>query len=70
MKPTSPVGRDKRIKGGSLIIKGTRLRVSFIVELAASGYKIKDIKKIYPYLSEETIKNTLNYVADNVDACK
>ena len=70
MTTGSPVSRNKKIKGGALVIRGTRLRVSFLVEMMASGYEIKDIRRIYPYLSEESIKNTLNYVADQVDAPK
>lgn len=70
MRTNTAVVRNRKIKGGAWVIQGTRLRVSVVVELVASGYKIKDIKRIYPYLSEDMIKSALEFAADNIDTCR
>lgn len=41
---------NPKILGGTPVIKGTRIPVARIVALHIQGYKIKDLKKEYPYL--------------------
>lgn len=66
----SVVWRNKDIHSGALIIKGTRLPVSLILELIADGYHISDISKIYPYLTKDTIKEVLAYSARKINSCR
>lgn len=40
----------KGVLGGMPVIKGTRIPVARVVALHIQGYKIKDLKKEYPYL--------------------
>ena len=60
---------NPKILGGQPVIKGTRIPVARIVALHIQGYKIKDFKKDYPYLTlsrknlQEIYKYYLNQVA-------
>lgn len=38
------------VLGGMPVIKGTRIPIARVVALHIQGYKIKDLKKEYPYL--------------------
>lgn len=38
------------VLGGMPVIKGTRIPVARVVALHIQGYKIKDLKREYPYL--------------------
>lgn len=40
----------KDVLGGMPVIKGTRIPIARVVALHIQGYKIKDLKKEYPYL--------------------
>lgn len=42
---------NPKIMHGQPVIKGTRIPVARIVALFVQGYKIKDFKKDYPYLT-------------------
>lgn len=42
---------NPKILGGQPVIKGTRIPIARIVALHIQGYKIKDFKKDYPYLT-------------------
>lgn len=46
---------------GKPVVKGTRLSVSFIVGLLASGSTRKEILDEYPYLTEEDIRACLEF---------
>jgi len=48
---------------GKPIIKGTRLRVDFILELLAQGWTTDKILKNYPQLKKEDIRAALEYSA-------
>lgn len=41
---------NPKILGGTPVIKGTRIPIARVVALHIQGYKIKDLKKEYPYL--------------------
>ena len=49
--------------GGKPVIRGTRIPVSLVVQLVASGMSVDEIIKEYPELSHEDIKAALLYVA-------
>ncbi|OGG24421.1 hypothetical protein A3A79_04525 [Candidatus Gottesmanbacteria bacterium RIFCSPLOWO2_01_FULL_43_11b] len=42
---------NPKILGGQPVIRGTRIPVARIVALFIQGYKVKDFKKDYPYLT-------------------
>ncbi|MBI3353479.1 MAG: DUF433 domain-containing protein [Nitrospirae bacterium] len=54
---------DPKIMLGKPVIKGTRLTVEIIVEKIAYGETIEDLKKDYPFLTEDDIKAALLYAA-------
>ncbi len=45
------------------MFKGTRILVSDVLELLGSGMNIKDILDEYPGLSEEMIREAIDYAA-------
>ncbi|MBF0352326.1 MAG: DUF433 domain-containing protein [SAR324 cluster bacterium] len=54
---------DSKILGGKPIIQGTRISVSFILELLASRMSIQEILEDYPQLSQDDIYACLQYAA-------
>ena len=54
---------DPNKLGGKPVIRGTRIPVSLVVELVASGMSAEEIIKEYPELTEEDIRAALLYVA-------
>lgn len=51
------------ILSGKPCIRGTRLSVEFLLELAASGASRDDILKAYPFLAAEDVEQSLRYAA-------
>ena len=51
------------VLGGKPCIKGTRISVEFILELAASGGSREEILRAYPHLAAEDIEEALQYAA-------
>jgi len=49
--------------GGKPVIRGTRIPVSLIVQLVASGMSTDEIIREYPELTEEDIRAALLYAA-------
>lgn len=45
------IEKNSKILGGQPVIRGTRIPVARVVALHIQGYKIRDFKKDYPYLS-------------------
>lgn len=41
---------NPKVLGGMPVIRGTRIPIARVVALHIQGYKIKDLKKEYPYL--------------------
>lgn len=41
---------NPKVLGGQPVIRGTRIPIARVVALHIQGYKIKDLKKEYPYL--------------------
>jgi len=54
---------DPEILVGKPVIKGTRVPVSLVIELLASGMSEKEILKEYPQLKKEDIKAALLYAS-------
>ena len=61
---------DKDICFGKPHIRGTRIKVSFILELVSSGWTIEKILQEYDHLTREQIIACLNYAGKVVDAHK
>jgi uncharacterized protein (DUF433 family) len=61
------ISSDPEICGGRPCIKGTRVRVSDIVDMVAEGATTSEIVADYPYLSAEDIAAALKYAALAVD---
>lgn len=55
------------ICGGRPCIKGTRVRVSDVIDMVAEGATPSEIIADYPYLSTEDIAAALKYAALAVD---
>ena len=60
---TDRVHIDTAICGGRPHIRGTRVRVSDILHLLASGLESSDILADYPYLSEADLRAALAFGA-------
>jgi uncharacterized protein (DUF433 family) len=54
---------NPEICGGRPTIRGTRMRVSDVVDLLAAGETRAAILEDYPYLSDEDISAALHYAA-------
>ena len=54
---------DPDVVHGRPAIRGTRMRVSDVLSLLASGASTPEILEDYPYLTEEDIKASLQYAA-------
>lgn len=53
--------------GGRPCLRGTRMRVTDILDLLASGASREEILQDYPYLEAEDITATLEYAARQTD---
>lgn len=60
---------DAAICAGRPHIRGTRMRVSDILQLMASGVSAREILADYPYLSEVDVRAALAYGATASDHC-
>ena len=58
---------DPAICGGRPIIKGTRVRVTDVLEMLAGGATTAEIVGDFPYLSEEDVLAALAYAAAQAD---
>lgn len=61
------ISSDPGICGGRPCIKGTRVRVSDIVDMLAQGATSAEIVEDFPYISEDDIAAALAYAARAVD---
>ena len=52
---------DETILGGKPCIKGTRITVHLIKELAPSGASVNDILAAYPHLPAEAVREAMDY---------
>jgi uncharacterized protein (DUF433 family) len=61
------ISADPRICGGRPCIKGTRMRVSDIIDLLTHGASREEILQDFPYLVEKDITAALHYASQAVD---
>lgn len=54
------ITQDPKILGGKPIIARTRMSVESILELLASGMKINEILKEYPFLTKRQVQAAIN----------
>ena len=54
---------DPSVLGGKACVRGTRLSVDFLLELAASGAKQQEIVRQYPQLTGEGLAAAFQYAA-------
>ena len=54
---------DPKIMLGKPVIKGTRLTVELILEKVAYGETVEDLRRDYPFLTEDDIRAALLYAA-------
>ena len=64
---SSRISIDPRICGGRPRIKGTRVRVSDVVDMLAHGATREEILEDYPYLAKDDIVAALAYAARAAD---
>jgi uncharacterized protein (DUF433 family) len=55
---------DHRVLDGKPCVRGTRLSVDFLLELAASGATFEQILAQYPQLTPEGLSAAFRYAAD------
>jgi uncharacterized protein (DUF433 family) len=54
---------DPQIMGGRACIRGMRVTVSLLLNLAANGMTIEEIVRAYPYVEPEDVAQALQYAA-------
>lgn len=62
----SRITSDQAVCGGRPVIKGTRIRVSDVLDLLAAGETREAILEDYPYLEDADITSVLKYAAASV----
>jgi uncharacterized protein (DUF433 family) len=50
---------DRHVMGGKACVRGTRVTVGTVIGLIASGHDIAKVLELYPYLTEEDIRQCL-----------
>jgi len=68
MKNLKRITFEPKVMGGKPTVRGLRVTVRTIFGLIATGYNNKEIRKAYPYLEEEDIREALNFAAPRVNA--
>ncbi len=63
MKKLARITVNHEVMGGKPCIRGMRVTVGTVVGLLAAGHTNADIRKAYPYLEEEDIREALAYAA-------
>jgi len=63
MKKLDRITVDPNVCLGQPTIRGTRITVSVILKMLASGKSIQDVLEAYPELEEEDIRQAIKYAA-------
>jgi uncharacterized protein (DUF433 family) len=63
MKELARITTDPQVMGGKPCIRGLRVTVGTIVGLVAAGRSKEEILKLYPYLEEPDIAESVSYAA-------
>ena len=67
MIPLTRITHDLNVMGGKPCIRGLRVTVGTIVGLVAAGHSHADILRLYPYLTEDDIREAFAYAAWRVE---
>lgn len=67
MDTLSHITHDPNIMGGKPCIRGMRVTVGTVVGLVASGHTPAEIVRLYPYLTEDDVREALAYAAWRVE---
>jgi uncharacterized protein (DUF433 family) len=54
---------DPQVMGGKPCIRGMRVTVGMVVGLVATGHTVPKILGLYPYLTEQDVRDALEYAA-------
>jgi uncharacterized protein (DUF433 family) len=63
MKTLDRITSNPEIMGGKPVIRGTRVTVSALVGLIASGRTFDEVLDAYPYVTREDLMQALSYAA-------
>lgn len=58
---------NQGVLGGKPVIRGTRIAVTFILELLASGMTVDDILQEFPHLKREGVLAAIDYAAKSLE---
>jgi uncharacterized protein (DUF433 family) len=58
------ISADPNVMSGAPCIKGTRITVANLVRQVASGRRMEDICRDYPYLTIDSVRAALQFAAD------
>ena len=67
MIPLTRITHDLNVMGGKPCIRGLRVTVGTIVGLVAAGHSHADILRLYPYLTQDDIREAFAYAAWRVE---
>ena len=65
--PLARISSDPRVCGGRPCVRGTRMRVSDVLDMLAEGTTSSEILKDFPYIAEDDITAALYFAARAVD---
>lgn len=66
-KTNNDIISNPNILGGMPVVSGTRIPVSRILYLLSLGYTVSDIKKDYPQLSTQKIRQIIATIAKKAE---
>ena len=61
------ITHDPNVMGGKPCIRGLRVTVGMVVGLVATGHSRAQIVRLYPYLTEDDVREALAYAAWRVE---
>ena len=67
MKNLDRITFNPNVMGGKPCLRGLRVTVGTVVGLLASGHSNTEILRLYPYLEQEDIQQSLAYAAWRVE---
>jgi len=67
MDTLSHITHDPNVMGGKPCIRGLRVTVGTVVGLVAAGHTAAEIVRLYPYLTEDDVREALAYAAWRVE---
>lgn len=60
------ISSDPKIMGGNPVIKGTRIPVAVILSMLKQGYTVREIHKMYDWISLKTLKGAIDEITNLV----